>query len=606
MERNAVGNNSYESSGDTYMSKVKIIYGNFAVGAKDDFTPATTNTYATADMPNWSDNLTRDDMLLYNYCNPCENYQMPLDGTAVYFPDDMDANIGLMSEDLSTATGAITNKPILTLTSNNYYTSDGITLTFDTFKDVYATNVTITWYRDGSSIGSGTFAPDTAMYYCEKRVEKYNKVVIKFNSINMPYTRLRLFKIDYGEQITFTANNLRNTAISYSLSPISAQIDINSLNFTVDTSSDDKEYNFQTKQAFYAYNDTELLGTFFVKSSTRNSKYLYDVSAEDYISILDRTTYVGGIYGTDDGKTTMTAYALLEDIFTVADIPYVIDTALKSITINGHIPYTTCREALLQVCFATGAVAITAGLNYVEVVQNSPVTVNVGEERIMQGQNFTYEDIVTRIDITAHSFQQYSSAEDNILYNAKESGTGEDILVLFSEPAYLGTNGKELRLKKYNGTALGKIKEYGTNYAIIDAEVDTDGNYTQLLCDTFYKDVQIAYSKKNELLPANTAENPKQITSGKLVSVDNVNDVLDRCYAYYIGDENNDRNRTISCSIINDDLTTETGEISTIQSISVGQRLNVATEYLGELSGIVENVSFDLNGNIIVKEVTLR
>lgn len=582
------------------MSKAKIVYGDYAVGAKESFNPTATGSKYSE----YLENLKSDNIKLKNYCNPCESYQMLLDGSAVAYPDDIEtADIGLMSSVLSEEDGTFATPPVLTLTSSSKFTSDGISLIFDTFNDIYATKVGIQWFQNSTDLhGEVIFNPTTSNYFCSKKTENYNKLVITFYSINMPNNRLRLFKLDYGKTVTFSASNLRNVSVVQSINPISTEIKISSLDFTLDIAED---YTFQSKQPMILYNDTELIGTFFVQSSNRQSKQMYQITAEDYISILDKTGFIGGVYD------NVSATKLLQQIFTVANVPYVIESNLDNIKLSGYIPYTTCREALLQVCFASCAMVTTANKNYIEIVTGTTQFVDVSEDRIMQGQNFTNDDVVTAINVTAYKYSPISKMEDDLLYDAAESGTGDNILIQFSEPKH------SLYLKK----SVGEIIESGTNYAIINATVDSDGNYTKLYGSPYNVTQQI-YTKNNEIITAGTLSNVKQITDATLVSNDNVNSVLENCYNYYIN-----KTQTINCTIIDTAVPTKTfvktlygsgkygqskygfeikEDTGINYSIQPGSIVNVATEYLGILSGTVEEISFDLNSGIVVKEVTLK
>jgi pyruvate kinase len=53
---------------------------------------------------------------------------------------------------------------------------------------------------------------------------------------------------------------------------------------------------------------------------------------------------------------------LLAEIFSVAKVPYEIAEDIASMTVSGHIPYCTCRKALMLVAFATLSVVDTSNL----------------------------------------------------------------------------------------------------------------------------------------------------------------------------------------------------------------------------------------------------
>ena len=172
-------------------SGVSIRYGDVAPEAKENFVPTASegefNTLAQ---------LQQYNLNFPNYANPCELYSVVLDGTATAFPSVPEqANLGLWSEQISNDDGTFTEPIVLELESVGQYSSQGLTLTFDTYNGIYATKVGIKWLRitdEGiTTLDEKEFTPDNAFYFCRNFVENYNKVVITFYSLNMPKNRLK-------------------------------------------------------------------------------------------------------------------------------------------------------------------------------------------------------------------------------------------------------------------------------------------------------------------------------------------------------------------------------------------------------------------------------
>lgn len=576
------------------MSKgLSISYGDVAPEAKENFLPVTSDiNYDTLS------NLQKYNLQQYNYASPCEMYQTLLDGTAVAFPSNAHTStIGLWSEQLSGNDGKFTTPITLTMTSQWQYSSQGFTLTFDKFNDVYATSVTITWQRvtvDGTIIlGSKTYTPDTSFYFCRNKVENFNKVIMTFNSINMPNTRLKLNVIDFGYRTIFRGDELRGVNISHSLNPISSEIVINTCDFTLDSHSD-MEYSFQSKQPLSVSFNDRLIATTFVKSAKRSAKFLWSVSCEDYIGMMDNVPFVGGMYnGTKAGD-------LLEKIFSDANVPFSIDESFKNVSLYGYIPYTTCRAALMQVAFACQAVVNTSYSDKVKVYKLSDtVSQTIPLRRIMQGQSFTDDDTVTSVELVSHKYKPINEALD--VYSADESGTGNNIIVKFSEPLH------DL------GILNGIIVESGTNYAIINAESGCElGGYK-------YEHTQKIHRKTNPKVLASETENVKSITNATLVSSNNVDTVLEKCYNWLT------RTSSTNLKIIEGKNVvygkpykwgdakwgefiwggTSPDIVTYDDTVSIGDKIKAETEYLGDVTGHITSEKFNLNGNILVKDVSV-
>ena len=580
---------------------VAIRYGDVAPEAKENFVPtASESKFDTIAQ------LQQYNLNFPNYANPCELYQTVLDGTATAFPSVPEqANLGLWSEQISNNDGTFTKPIVLELQSVGQYSSQGLTLNFDTYNGIFATRLNIKWLRitdEGiTTLAEQEFTPTSAFYFCRKQVENYNKVVITFYSLNMPKNRLKLRVIDYGYGTFFYGDELREVKLIQEIDPISTQISINTADFTLDSRSD-MEYSFQQKQPLSIFFNGELKATTFVKKSTRKAKRLWSIQSEDYIGLLDSIPYYGGMY------TGKNAVELLTDIFTVAKVPYSIDDVFNNSTVTGYIPFTTCRDALMQVAFAIQAVVDTSNSDVIKVFaleEDAKQTIPLN--RIMQGQNFDDEETVTGIEVAVHSYVPLdASIEDNLLmaYNANESGIGENIFVKFPEPLH-------------SVYAIGhcEIIEVGANYAIINAP----DKYSRL-AGAKYEHTTWTIRKNNPVVLASEIEKIVAVDKATLVSQHNIDNVLNKCYNWLIKTKSTNLKIVEGKHVQYGDYikygekkygTFKYGEkypniVTYDKGVNVGENINAETEYLGVVSGRLIKQSFNLNGNIIIKEAVLK
>lgn len=580
---------------------VYIRYGDVAPEAKENFVPTASEIQFDT-----IGQLQQYNLNFPNYANPCELYSVILDGEAQVFPSEIEnKNIGLWSEQISDENGLFLNPIVLTLESLGNYSSSGFTFTFDKYNNIYPTHLNIHWYRnvDGEivDLGEEDFYPDNSTYSCKKRVDVFNKVVISFTKINMPYNRLKLRVIDYGYGTFFYSNELRNVKLIQEIDPISSNISINTVDFTIDSKSE-SDYSFQEKQPLTVYFNGKLKATTFVKNSKRKTRNLWQIQGEDYIGLMDSIPYYGGMYNGYD------AYDLLVDIFTAAKIPYKINPLLKGILLYGHIPYTTCRSALLQVCFAVQNVADTSEIEEVSVHElDSEIKQKISLNRIIQGQNFVDDETVTGVEVAVHSYKPITKTVD--VYDANESGIGQNIFVKFSEPLH--------SLSITNGTFA--VDEKGnelknTNYAVINANVGC------VLRGQQYEHTTQTRKKNNPLVLASDIEKVVSIENATLVSSNNIDNVLEKCYNWLV------KTKTINLKIvearhISGDEIYRYGEakyglikygqktekiITYDNPVSVGDVITSETEYLGDITGRIIKQTFNLNGGTIIKEAVLR
>lgn len=579
---------------------VSVQYGDIAPEAKENF---VVNASESLFGDIYKEQLQRYNMPLLNYANPCEWWQTLLDGSAEALPYSDTANIALWSEQLSDNAGAFAQPITLTLESEGQYSSTGFTFAFDKHNNIYPTDITIQWYRDEEELDTKEFHPTTGFYFCYNKVENFNRVCIAFEHLNMPHNRLKIESIDYGYGTVFYGNELRTVKITQALEPISSEITINTCDFTVDSRSD-IEYSFQSKQSAIVRFNGELMATTFVKGANRLSRRVWEVTSEDYIGIMDSVPYVGGMYD------NIEAGAILDDIFTTAKVPYSVDDAISSFPLTGYIPYTTCREALMQVCFASCATVNTANSDKVNVIKLSDdIRQTIPLRRIMQGQNFEHGETVTSVELTAHHYHVISPTME--AYKAEDSGIGENILVKFSEPLF--------QLDIVNGTFVqddeGNDKK-GVNYAYINADEGC------ILSGRKYDHTQRIYKRHNPLVLATDKENVTTVTNATLVSASNAEQVLNNAYKWLTKRDTTNMSIVVGKDIVREARpirwgeekwgnfkwgdTVVTEQVTPHQDVLLGECITTNTEYMGDVTGRVISQTYNLNGNIIVKEVVVR
>lgn len=583
---------------------VSIKYGDVAPGAKETF----DNEVILGDVTPFSNGeiLKQYNANFVNYANPCELYQTILDGSASAFPESPeDANIGIWSEDLSDEYGELPS--VLTVefdAGEQQFSSQGVTLTFDTDNNIYATQIQIQWIRttfEGvETLANKFFYPDSPFYFCHHKVENFTKIRISFFSINMPHNRLKFRAIDFGYGTYFTGRELRNAKVRQSIDPISGEIAINTLDFTLDSKTN-IEYSFLRKQPLTAYFNGNLIATTFVTKSSRKAEKVWDIQSEDYISILDSVAFDGGMY------VEKNAVELINEISTIAKVPFEISDEFATASVTGYIPYTTCREALMQIAFAIMAVVDTSNSEKVKVyVLSDNVSQTIPKERVYQGQTPEYSDTVTSVELTAHTYTP--STESVEVYNASENGIGDEILVRFSEPLH--------SLSISNGTILlddAQNPRIGANYAYIKA---LDGC---ILFGKKYNHTQTVYRRNNPIVAVDDLPKAVEIKDATLVSNDIAQNILDHCYDYVV------KNEKLKTKIVEGlteivhpaaiygvalfGMTIYDGDASfeyiPDAPINVGDKITINREYLGDYTGrIIESV-YNLNGNILAKELVI-
>lgn len=504
--------------------------------------------------------LKRNDVTYPGYALCFPRFSL-LNGKYINFPDNP-LPYGYISPEVSNADGNFgynedIKVPVLTVLFNQKFTSVGILITFNMMSGDYCPEIKVKWYSDNVVLSDMDFFPDSARYFCNNYVRGYNKLEISFIKTSKPIRPVFVTRIDYGIYRDFLDNELLERNCLQEINPISESISINTLNFTVRTTSN-IPFDLQKKQKLTLYFNGELLGNFYLKNGARKNKTDYHMDSHDAIGVLDGNEFAGGIY------TGQTVSDILTQLFEGEDFNYLLETSFADIPIYGYIPYTTKRNALVYICFSIGAIADTSNYDGIVIYpQPNALSGEFTHDEVFSGVTLEHSDIVTGIRLTVHSYQKSEEVQE--LYNDNLNGTAE---VIFNEPYHSLV---------ITGGTLGK---HGDNFAYITG---TGGNVT--LTGKRYKHLTSSLLKENPDIVFN--KNIREVTDATLVHSGNAQEVLDRVYEYYQRAEN-----VIGDVLVNDK--------------KLGQEVRIDTDYDGYRTGIIESYNYSFSPNEIKAEVKIH
>lgn len=421
----------------------------------------------------------------------------------------------------------------------------------------YCTKLRVKWYSEGKLLSDMEFMPDAVRYFCSNYVQLYDKIVITFYETSQPFRPVFITRIDYGIYRDFFSDELLTTSCLQEVNAISENISVNTLNFTVRTETN-IPFDFQKKQKLAVYFNGQRIGNFYLKNGARKNRTDYQMDSHDAIGVLDGNEFTGGIY------TGQTAAVVIGQIFDGEDFGYLLDDTLSDIPLFGHIPYTTKRNALVQVAFAIGAVVDTSNYDGVMIYsQQTELSGTFTQADAFDGLTLEHSDVVTGIRISVHTYQPSEEIEE--LYNDVLNGTAE---VIFSEPHY------DLSV------AGGELVKHGDNYAVIKGTGETvilrGKKYTHLTTSLLKENPAIVFNK-----------NVKEVSSATLVHTGNAKEVLNRVYEYYQRAEN------------------VRGDVL-LSNKMLGQVVGVDTAYDGQREGTIESISYQFGIKEIRAEVVIH
>lgn len=282
---------------------------------------------------------------------------------------------------------------------------------------------------------------------------------------------------------------------------------------------DPSKYSYG-QEVFY-YHNQELVGKFYVSEVKRVGKFLYDVSCISAIGLLDSATHYGGIY-----KGTYASDIVDEIIGNT--VPYEMDGLLKSTMVYGWLPIDTKRNNLHQLLFAIGA-SVTKNSTGTMLISTLSQTdpKEIMDSKIYIGGSVTAEKKVNRVIVTEHNYVANTDSELRTLYEGAVSAetlvtpmgvTTTGTLVTFNNPTH------SLEITD------GELIEWGANYAVISpsALCKLEGKEY----DHITRQVVRSLSPETRSI-VNVQDNDAVVENATLVSLLNVENIVNRVMAYY-------------------------------------------------------------------------
>jgi len=245
-----------------------------------------------------------------------------------------------------------------------------------------------------------------------------------------------------GEEIIWQDTDIVTASAIQETHPISLEMPISTINFTVFTTdprfsifSDGELYSaLDEGQVIQVFESVDGVPVFINEYYLKEWKYVATNTMQfrgvDLIGLLDGMSYDGGFWSslTDIG-------AILGTILDPYGIPYAVSNPYS---LKGWIPPGTVREALQQVCFASGAIAhgLINGVLSVEpaiyLLGSSSIDLNIPDTDKQDNQTVELKPLVTGVEIITHDYSQGSTSE--VIYS--ETLAPGSYKIVFNKPYY--------------------------------------------------------------------------------------------------------------------------------------------------------------------------
>ena len=347
--------------------------------------------------------------------------------------------------------------------------------------------------------------------------------------------------------------------------------------------------NFAMKTAFLSYK--------------QKSQNVWSLEFENYIKILEKHNFHGDIY---DGKP---AHEVIYEIFESAGFSreeIIIDETLidDSITLTGFIPYTNCKESLMQVLFPIGAIATSENGMPCIVSVSSQNTTNIPNSRTLVGVKVEEQEEAEYeyIELTAYS---YSKSHDTKIMFQEEynmivatEDNPQRLELIFDEPCF-DYNVVGALFAAGSTTFKYNIIEQSANHIVLDWWFSGSGKYnvTITVYADNYKHTTSVFSNDVE---DSEDKRSKTIEDMTLVNSENAETIIARCLEEYA------RTKSAVAKIVIGKHVSEDDVVTYDEDVKCGDIVTIPTDFQGEYNGRIVKEQYNLNNVIIIKEITVK
>lgn len=346
-----------------------------------------------------------------------------LDGSFVLPPKRSEPGfeVGWYSDVFSGANGVFPSVQIMDFTFTQPHDSLGITITFDSPANEYATDFDIEVYNSaGGIIDSFQIRGNDKSRYVLDREQLYQYRRIKITLLKWckPGRRAKVTEVSFGVVREYSDDSLIKVNLLEEIIPTSATVPSNELKFVVDNSS--KEFNILNPNGFYKYLQERQAAV--VEMGVEVSPNVFEYVGMGYYYLIDwqsdegsltttftarnRIDFIPGIEIENLTAKSTNLYDLCLSVINLAGIKnYRIDQALRSITTNGIYKKMTYRQLLQNIAVA-GRCAMFVGrddfLNIVRIGKTKAVD-NITFDNVYREPQIRLDKLISRVEVNYYT-----------------------------------------------------------------------------------------------------------------------------------------------------------------------------------------------------------
>lgn len=305
-----------------------------------------------------------------NYATLEKNFWLLNDSQPIYGSEELEQTY--VSSYMSDKNCLFSDKACITLTSNVYLTTLGLTMVFDSIDKNYAKKLKVKAYRDSTMIMDKDYTlssySDRLIFADNEELVRWNKIEIYFIESSLPYRRIRINQLLFGIMETYTDENLISAESKEKTTMINSELPTHTFKFTIDNMN--KLFNPDNPQGWYRYILQQqpisyewgyqlddgtiewiLGGKMLLTGSVEVGENQVSFSTTSLINYLTKV-YKKGVYNSSGRSLYDLAVDVLEDS-NIDSSQYNLWSGLKLIKTDAPLPKLEARQ-LLQIIATTG------------------------------------------------------------------------------------------------------------------------------------------------------------------------------------------------------------------------------------------------------------
>ena len=331
--------------------------------------------------PNEAIDVTYDELKLGK---PVINY-ISLDGMGIDLYDDTSEFVededycGYISEDVSGENCVSTDRisffgqllDDVTSAENNLEITNGITINFE--KDFVKEIKIVAYDKDDNKVYENIFEISGLNNFIETGSFFCNRMYVYFTKTNTPNSFVKINTFAIGE--IHTIDSFFDFDLQDEKNILSSDLPMGQVKFSTISEKDliGKEGN-----TLILYDDTQLLGRYYLKSVDKTSNTKYSFTIQNILYKLDKKLYSNKFAFEDSiwKYEAVNAYDELVKLFDFVEVDYYIDESLKNVWLSPYMETDkSARYVLQQICFASGAYVDCWLTDKIKVLTYKPKTI---------------------------------------------------------------------------------------------------------------------------------------------------------------------------------------------------------------------------------------